>query len=58
MVSRAINDKFDAWYRKELNFPSLKDSENYGATYHSSNLSLIPFKAMRLLVQITNVVFT
>ena len=28
MVSRAINDKFDLWY-KELNFPRPKDSKNY-----------------------------
>ena len=31
MVSRAINDKFDAWQHKKLNFPRPKDSENYDA---------------------------
>ena len=31
MVSRAINDIFDSWYFRELNFPRPKDQENYGA---------------------------
>ena len=28
---RAINDKIDSWWLKELNFPRPKDSENYDA---------------------------
>ena len=31
MVTRAINDKFDSWQLKELNFFCPKDSENYDA---------------------------
>ena len=31
MVSHAINDKFDLWQLKELNFHLSKDLENYDA---------------------------
>ena len=31
MVSRAVNDKFDSWKLKDLNFPRSKDTENYDA---------------------------
>ena len=60
MVSRAINDRFDSWYLKDLNFPRPKDSGNYDApellllNYH---LSLIAFETMRLLARKNNINF-
>ena len=51
MVSRAVNDKFDSWQLKELNFPRSKDSENYEAPWLPLvNLSLIALETMPLLV--------
>ena len=52
MVSPAINDKFDSWLLKELNFPRQRTRKIMTPlSYHLSNLLLIALETMQLLAQ-------